>query len=124
MDIFEAILYLTLNIYHEARSENRMGQLAVAHVTLNRSEEKGLSVKEVVFEPYQFSWTHLIGEDNYKPKDMKAWNNCLKSALIAIKQPDFTVGSTYYHHENIDPYWTKNFRFIGQYGKHKFYREK
>jgi len=48
MSFLEGLLWLTLNIYHEARSEPQIGQLAVAHVTLNRAAQKNKSVEEVV----------------------------------------------------------------------------
>ena len=53
---------LALNIYHEARSESMEGQIAVAQVTLNRvaHSEWPSTICEVVSEPKQFSWTHLL----------------------------------------------------------------
>ena len=57
MGFVEGLLWLTLNIYHEACSESEIGKLAVAHVTLNRAMEEQKSIEEVVTAPYQFSWT-------------------------------------------------------------------
>ena len=57
MGFMEGLLWLTLNIYHEARSEPEVGKLAVAHVTLNRAMEEQKSIGEVVTAPRQFSWT-------------------------------------------------------------------
>ena len=57
LSFLEGLLWLTLNVYHEARGEPEIGQLAVAHVTLNRAMEEHKSIAEVVREPYQFSWT-------------------------------------------------------------------
>ena len=37
MTLLEGLLWLTLNVYHEARSEPLVGQVAVAFVTLNRA---------------------------------------------------------------------------------------
>ncbi len=48
MDLMTGILYLTLNVYHEARSEDQFAQMAVAHVTMNRSRERGISIRDVV----------------------------------------------------------------------------
>lgn len=121
MNIFEAILYLTLNIYHEARSEDQISQVAVAHVTLNRSHKRQQSVRDIVYEPYQFSWTHLI--KNHTPQDTKALMECYESAIIALKGVDFTGGATYYHRDDINPYWSSEFTYMGQWGRHKFYRE-
>lgn len=48
--ITQAALCLALNVYHEARSENYDGQMAVAQVTLNRvaSEKYPDSICDVV----------------------------------------------------------------------------
>ena len=48
MTVLEGLLWLTLNVYHEARSEPQIGQVAVVHVTLNRAEELNRSIKEIV----------------------------------------------------------------------------
>ena len=57
MPLLEGLLWLTLNVYHEARSEPPIAQSAVALVTLNRAHEKKMPIKAVVQEPHQFSWT-------------------------------------------------------------------
>lgn len=122
MDIFTGLLFLTLNIYHEARGEDEMAKLAVAHVTWNRVHDRKQNLKEVVMSPYQFSWTHQL--DNYIPDDVKAFNDCMRIAKLSLFSIDFTGGATYYHHERVNPYWAKEFIYLGQWGKHKFYKEK
>ena len=57
MDVIGALLWLSLNIYYEARSEPKNAQIAVAQVTINRSKSRNLTIKEVVLQPYQFRWT-------------------------------------------------------------------
>jgi len=120
MTLLEGLLWLTLNVYHEARSEPQIGQMAVAHVTLNRATEKHLPIKDVVKEPFQFSWT--FQKESYFPDDPKAFLECLRSVYIALKTEDFTKGATHYHLDNIDPYWSSEFTFLEQYGAHKFYK--
>ena len=88
MTLLEGLLWLTLNVYHEARSEPEIGQMAVALVTLNRANERHLPIKEIVQEPYQFSWT--FQKDSYLPDDPKAFLKCLKSVYIALQTKDFT----------------------------------
>ena len=51
MTFLEGLLWLTLNVYHEARSEPEIGQVAVAHVTPNRAAKRALSIKKVVNQP-------------------------------------------------------------------------
>lgn len=48
-----------MNIYHESRGESIETQEAVAAITMNRvkSKDYGNSVCDVVYSPYQFSWT-------------------------------------------------------------------
>lgn len=52
------------NVYHEARGEPLLGQMAVAQVTVNRlnppapTRRQPNSICAVVYAPRQFSWTH------------------------------------------------------------------
>jgi len=120
MSFLEGLLWLTLNIYHEARSEPRIGQLAVAHVTLNRALKLHESVEEVVTAPYQFSWT--FQKKSYMPTESDALVDCLQSAFTAMTSSDFTDGATFYHQQDISPPWAENMTYVAQYGTHKFYR--
>ncbi len=120
MTFLEGLLWLTLNVYHEARSEPIIGQVAVAHVTLNRAAQRDLSIKNVVNQPNQFSW--IKQKKSYIPEDPQAFFQCMKSVSIALNSTDFTAGSTFYHLDNIKPYWASKVTFVEQYGSHKFYR--
>lgn len=121
MTFLEGLLWLTLNVYHEARSEPEIGQVAVAHVTLNRAAQKKLSIKKVVIQPHQFSWT--TQKRSYIPDDPKAFFQCMKSVYIAVNSADFTAGSTYYHLDKINPKWASDYTYVDQYGSHKFYKQ-
>ncbi|EKD40414.1 MAG: Cell wall hydrolase, SleB [uncultured bacterium] len=122
MILLEGLLWLTLNVYHEARSEPQIGQIAVAHVTLNRANEKRLPIKEVVQEPHQFSWT--VKKESYLPDDPKAFLMCMRSAYLALQTSDFTQGATHFHLASVEPGWTAEYTFLDQYGSHKFYKQK
>ncbi|OQX07458.1 MAG: cell wall hydrolase [Desulfobulbaceae bacterium A2] len=121
MYFLESVLWLTLNVYHEARSESDLGRQAVAHVTLNRATQQDLSVPEVVLAPRQFSWTSKK-KTNPLPQDPKAFFACLDSALTAMVQEDFTKGATYFHRADIDPAWAQQLTYLTQVGSHKFYQ--
>lgn len=121
MSILEGLLWLTLNVYHEARSEPEIGQVAVVHVTLNRAFERHLSVKDVVKQPYQFSWT--FQKKSYIPDDPKAFFECMESVYVALQTKDVTTGATYYHLDSITPNWASQYTFVNQFGSHKFYRQ-
>jgi len=120
MDLLEAILWLTINVYHEARGEDQLAQIAVAHVTINRTKTRSLSIKQVVLQPSQFSWVHQL--DSYIPSNPQAFIECLESVSVAVQGHDFTGGSTYYHLDTINPWWASKYTYVASYGSHKFYR--
>ncbi len=120
MDLMEALLWLCLNIYHEARGEERIGQLAVAHVTLNRAELRGLTIRETVVQPAQFSWVKTMP---IMPTDFKAMVQVSTVATTAISQPDFTDGATHYHKFDTHPYWADDMQFLARFGNHLFYKK-
>ncbi|NIP53528.1 MAG: cell wall hydrolase, partial [candidate division Zixibacteria bacterium] len=55
--MIEAVLWLVINLYHEARGEPVEAQIAVVQVCLRRAKWKPENVPSVVQRPYQFSWT-------------------------------------------------------------------
>lgn len=120
MDALVAVLWLTLNVYYEARGEEQLAQMAVAHVTLNRAREQGKPIKDVVLQPYQFSWTLEPRVIN----DFPALVDCFNSAITAVNGRDFTRGATHYHERKVKPYWRKHMTYVGEFGNHKFYRRK
>ena len=122
MDLLSAIMWLTLNLYHEGRGEEPLAQVAIAHVTLNRAEESGKSMKKVILDPKQFSWTHT--KKNWTPQEWDALAESFKSATVAMQGHDFTGGATHYHHKNVKPIWRKKMIYIGQFGSHKFYKKR
>ena len=123
----QAILCLAMNVYHEARSEDIWGQLAVAEVTLNRVAAKQFpnEVCDVVWQRRQFSWTHDGKSD--KPRDQEAWVTAHNIATLAIRQgKPRAVGEDvlFYHAEYVKPYWAASFHKAAQHGSHIFYQRK
>lgn len=55
--MIEAILWLAINLYHEASGEPVEAQIAVVHVCLYRAEWKSENVRSVILRRKQFSWT-------------------------------------------------------------------
>lgn len=49
MTLLEGLLWLTLNVYHEARSEPQIGQLAVAFVTRNNMARRMTTLPCLVY---------------------------------------------------------------------------
>ena len=123
---------LALNIYHEARGEGIEGWLAVAFVTVNRKYSGRFpdSICEVVYDSYQFSWTHdNIPDDPILEKyaDRKAWEYIQWFAKGFFENYDNIVdpteGSLYYHTHQVAPYWKNHFTEVATIGNHIFYTE-
>lgn len=119
----KAELYcLARNIYHEARGEPVEGQIAVAHVTLNRVRSKHFqnTVCEVVYAYKQFSWTL---DKTKRVQDTQAWEASLKIARgvldNTIARPHFQA--LYFHTKQVRPYWKRGKRVVAVIGNHIFY---
>lgn len=124
---------LTLNIFHEARSESIKGQRAVASVTLNRVASKHYpnTICEVVYEKRwdrirkryvgQFSWTEFDQPPKLKSK---AWYQAWQIANTAYKEKDKKQlkGALFYHASYIKPSWARKKKPIARIGSHIFYR--
>lgn len=118
----EALLCLTVTIFHEARGESIEGQKAVANVVINRSLESGKPICHEVKRKHQFSW--------YKPHNEKklfdiGYDNFNKYSKIAIEvlfEDDNTHGSQFFHNPSVKPYWTKRMNKTVTYGNHTFYK--
>jgi spore germination cell wall hydrolase CwlJ-like protein len=122
-DLSESELFeLTRAIYHEARGEDALGQAAVAHVILNRVKSPLYpdSVREVVWQPEQFSFTNDGRSD--RMTDPEAIETALDIALAVsrgkIKDP--TGGALhFYAHDKVKPRWSsRGYRLI--VGEHTF----
>lgn len=123
---------LALNIYHEARGEGTEGWLAVAFVTVNRLHDERFpeTVCDVVYDSYQFSWTHdnLPDEPSLEAfSDRQAWKYIQQFTKGFLENYEFiidpTEGSLYYHSLKVKPYWAKHYLKVGAIGQHIFYAE-
>lgn len=130
-----AITCLALNVYHEARGEPLMGQVAVALVTMNRAADDPSKVCSVVTERKQFSWTNglvvkINGMPLLKPAGMPtneaAWNRALGVAQVVLSgwMIDVTHGANFYHATRVSPNWRSAMGQTKVIGKHIFYRGK
>ena len=111
------------NIYYESRSEPIEGQIAVAHVTMNRVKQSHWpeTVCEVVYENKQFSWTFLIKDQTPKEKD--AWESAVVIArdVMIGNTADPTNGATFYHAGYVNPEWNQYMKVSKVIGEHIFY---
>lgn len=113
---------LATNIYHEARGEGYWGGLAVAVVTLNRTQHVDYprTICGVVYQPRQFSWTNRRG---HKPTTNPA---SIYLARVALSQRHQLRGfrATHYHTTAVRPHWRLHLRRVAQVGDHVFYSTK
>jgi len=114
---------LALNIYHESRGERWEGQIAVAHVTINRvqSNEWPDNICDVVYQSKQFSWTHVVKD--HKPRESKPWAEAQVIArdVMIGNTEDPTKGAEFYHANYVNPYWAKEYTLTKVIGNHLFY---
>ena len=122
---------MALNVYHESRSEDLRGQVAVANVTLNRVADSKWpnDVCSVVEQGYtkgksncQFSW-YCDGKSD-TPTHTVAWARAVLVANDVMMGyiPDITEGATHYHAKYVNPYWSKSFTKTVEIGSHIFYK--
>lgn len=129
---------LALNIYHEARGDSKLGQAAVAFVTLNRVAHPSYpsTVCEVVFQSVvdshgnpvrnmcQFSW-YCDGKSD-KPKEKKAFEIAKYIAEQVLRvygvAEDFTGGAIMYHATYVNPSWSDHYDITIRIDNHIFYK--
>lgn len=129
---------LALNIYHEARGDSRLGQKAVAFVTMNRVYDNRYpnTVCDVVYQAHydrkgnpirnkcQFSW--WCDGKNDTPRDKKMWNYVQGVAHEVMSDygvvEDFTEGAVMYHASYVNPYWAKDYERTVRIDTHIFYK--
>jgi len=123
---------LARNVFYEARGEPVAGQLAVAHVTMNRKASGRFpnSVCDVVhqqnWDPLRrryvgaFSWTEL---DSLPAPTAAEWEQAWKvaEAVYYGRELSNVEGALFYHATHIRPEWAKYKRPITRIGKHVFY---
>ena len=121
MTLEAALLWLALNSYFEARSEDFSSQVAVANVVLNRvaSSKYPNTVEEVVKQYKQFSW-YWDGKSD-KPKDKEAWKIAVQAASVALNGYN-NVGDAmwYYNPQLANPYWADHKEVVVVLENHVF----
>lgn len=113
-------------IYHEARGESLLGQIAVANVIVNRMKSQWFpsTACGVVYQRKQFSWT-LFPSKLVPVADFRN-AHIMKIAELAMlgRLIDYTSGATHYHTTAVKPYWKHTKTYTVTIGNHIFYRWK
>ena len=134
----EPLACLAMAIYFEARGEPTVGQIAVAHVIMNRVESDDFpnTVCGVVTQgktytsnpempvrhKCQFSF-YCDGLSDV-PKDKRAWNKAIRIAEEVQYTYGLSIplldGAVFYHAISVDPKWRRE--YITQIEDHIFYK--
>lgn len=111
------------NIWYEARNEPYEGKLAVATVTMNRVEHPTYpqTVCEVVFEPWQFSWTMFKRNPISNAEKYAKIVQIAFEAIYEGKRLETIRNSMYYHNQTVSPKWSRMMFPIRRIGEHTFY---
>jgi spore germination cell wall hydrolase CwlJ-like protein len=113
---------LAIGVYYEAKGEPLAGQLAVAHVILNRSESGRFpkSVCGVLKQRGQFSFVH--GGKLPQPRDNAQWREAVAVAQVAQKDlwQNPAPKALFFHARYVKPAW--RLARVASLGNHIFYR--
>lgn len=132
----EGMECLAKNIYFESRNQSHLGQMAVAHVTINRVLDdrypdtvckvvhQGLKHSSGAMKRHkcQFSW-YCDGLTD-TPKNIDLWFQSHMVALESIdlyEQLDVSEGSTHYHTTSVYPNWAPTLDEKVRIDDHIFY---
>jgi spore germination cell wall hydrolase CwlJ-like protein len=116
---------LATAVYFEARGESLEGQLAVAHVVMNRAASGRYATDwcGVVKQPAQFSFVRH-GEFPSIDTNCDAWRKAEAVAELAAANIVPSVGPDvlWYHADYVAPSWRRSLQEVEQIGAHIFYR--
>lgn len=110
-------------VYFESRSESLSGQLAVAHVVINRAESGRFprTLCGVVYQKSQFSFVRG-GQMPAINTSHRQWRNAVAIAQIARdgSWQNAAPGALFFHASRVSPGWNRP--RIAQIDNHIFYR--
>jgi N-acetylmuramoyl-L-alanine amidase len=112
-------------VYFEARGESVEGQLAVAHVVMNRaaSGRYPASWCAVVKQPAQFSFVRHGAFPSVNPAS-SAWARAQGITRLAMANvvPSLSTDVLWYHANYVAPSWGRRLNMVQKIGAHIFYR--
>ena len=141
--IAESLICLALNVYHEAKNQSFIGQVAVAQVVMNRVKDNRYpnNVCDVVKQGLTYKWKPSLPIKNRcqfswycdgKPDDITdeyTYNQLHKLAESLVTSNfkillDITDGALYYHADYVKPKWSRKFERTVKIGRHIFYKRR
>ena len=125
----DAITCLARTIYWEARGEAAGSMEAVASVVMNRLGHEGFpdTVCAVVRQgneqgSCQFSWWCDGRSDQAKEDEIYATAKEIARRALNLQLRDRTGGALYFHHRNVTPNWSTEYRKTVGIGEFVFYK--
>ena len=122
-------------IYHEARGESEVGQLAVANVIVNRARSGkfpstlcGVIYQNAEKGYHRCQFTFACDGRTDAPGERRAWAR--SASLAQSVYAEFALGeqvgaipgsALYYHTTNVNPSWSNTYNAVAQIGSHIFY---
>lgn len=102
-------------IWHEARGESMLGQLAVATTIMNRQKSKQFpnDICSIVFQPFQFSGLRVI---RYDKSTLRLAKKILSGEIKLL-----AMTATHYHNLTVFPQWAEKMNVVASIGNHIFY---
>lgn len=122
----EDLEILAQNLYFEERSY-KITDVAIAqigYVVLNRVNKKHWpnTIKEVVWQRKQFSWTHDGKSDKMKNPIAKRRAYAIAKAVLEGRIPNLVGDADHYLNRNKSKaMWWRGMKFKGRHGDHWFY---
>jgi len=124
-DLTEQMRCLAGAVYFESRGEKLAGQLAVAKVVINRSEDTRwpASYCGVVYQRAQFSFVKNGRMPNIRTSS-NAWKRAASIAKIAHEGmwESEAADAVYFHAKYVKPKWSRRKQRTAQIDTHIFYR--
>ena len=133
--MISSIACIALTVFFEARSETLEGQVAVANTIINRVNSPNFpdTPCEVVQQGRYWKGHPIRNQCHFsywcdgKPElidDEQAYTVALSIAVNWRNLADVTDGATYYHRDDVQPYWvTSSLNKSRQIGRHLFYNQ-
>jgi len=123
------------NIFYEAVSEPLLGQILVAEVVKNRTNDErwGDTICETIYQPEQFSWTLIpvyklwaFKQENIEDYTAIATAMANSDIFMSADAPAGFEGVNHYLRcdAKSPERWEDKMEFLGQVGAHCFYRDK
>lgn len=114
---------LAKNAYHEAFGEGHIGMLLVTQVVFNRASKQNKNYCEVVYEPFQFSWTLQKRPKRIKEEDLIKIKYLIIRYINGLEKiPIVFSNATHFHTIRVNPKWNRKFTRLGVFKQHIFYK--